>query len=89
MDENGQRVTHTRSTAWDTYARSRPQRRETNAEGETTWFNWTQYPDHGPGADVPGLAPGDRVLDSASVLAPPPGSRRTGTLFVRGVRSGP
>ncbi|WP_052848319.1 class I SAM-dependent methyltransferase [Streptomyces avicenniae] len=56
-------MTDPRSTAWDTYAQGKPQRRTTNAKGETTWFNWTQYPDHGPGADVLGLAPGDRVLD--------------------------
>ncbi|WP_415957676.1 class I SAM-dependent methyltransferase [Streptomyces sp. 021-4] len=56
-------MTDSRSTAWDTYFQSKPQRRRTNARGETTWFNWTQYPDHGPGADVLGLHPGDRVLD--------------------------
>ncbi|GGZ14642.1 hypothetical protein GCM10010387_03490 [Streptomyces inusitatus] len=36
---NGQAVTDTRSTAWDTYSQSKPQRRKTNANGE---FNWTQ-----------------------------------------------
>ncbi|GGZ14654.1 hypothetical protein GCM10010387_03510 [Streptomyces inusitatus] len=56
-------MTDTRSTAWDTYSQSKPQRRKTNANGETTWFNWTQYPDHGPGVDVLRLAPGDSVLD--------------------------
>lgn len=49
--------------AWDTYARQRPERRPTNARGETTWFNWTQYPDHGPGAELLCLPPGGRVLD--------------------------
>lgn len=49
--------------AWDTYARQRPERRPTNALGETTWFNWTQYSDHGPGAELLGLPPGGRVLD--------------------------
>jgi len=49
--------------AWDAYARQRPDRRPTNARGETTWFNWTQYPDHGPGAELLGLPPGGRVLD--------------------------
>ncbi|MEO3749157.1 class I SAM-dependent methyltransferase [Streptomyces sp. B6B3] len=42
--------------AWDVYAednRSKPER-ERNAAGETTWFNWTQYPDHGPGAELLG-----------------------------------
>lgn len=49
--------------AWDTYARQKPERRRVNAAGEATWFNWTQYPDHGPGADVLGVRPGHRVLD--------------------------
>ncbi|GGN59883.1 hypothetical protein GCM10011579_024450 [Streptomyces albiflavescens] len=49
--------------AWDTYAQQRPERRPTNARGETTWFNWTQYPDHGPGAELLGVAAGSRVLD--------------------------
>ena len=49
--------------AWDTYARQRPERKPTNARGETTWFNWTQYPDHGPGAELLDLPPGGRVLD--------------------------
>ncbi|QKW07872.1 class I SAM-dependent methyltransferase [Streptomyces sp. NA04227] len=56
-------MTDSRSAAWDTYSQSKPQRRQTNARGETTWFNWTQYPDHGPGADVLGLESGDSVLD--------------------------
>ncbi|MBB5117906.1 methyltransferase type 11 [Streptomyces eurocidicus] len=47
----------TDSAAWDAYARRKPGgRRERNAKGETTWFNWTQYPDHGPGAEVLGGA---------------------------------
>jgi SAM-dependent methyltransferase len=49
--------------AWDTYSRQRPERRPTNARGETTWFNWTQYADHGPGAELLDLPPGGRVLD--------------------------
>ncbi|WP_435643341.1 class I SAM-dependent methyltransferase [Streptomyces sp. H49] len=53
----------TTSTAWDTYARQRPERRPVNAAGEMTWFNWTQYADHGPGAEVLGVRPGHRVLD--------------------------
>ncbi|MGW0632502.1 class I SAM-dependent methyltransferase [Streptomyces sp. NPDC002758] len=31
--------------------------------GETTWFNWTRYPDHGPGAELLEAEPGGRVLD--------------------------
>ncbi|MET7798609.1 methyltransferase domain-containing protein [Streptomyces decoyicus] len=52
-----------RVAAWDTYAQGRAQRRTTNARGESTWFNWTQYPDHGPGAEQLSLLPGGRVLD--------------------------
>jgi len=51
------------ATAWNTYSSQRPERRPVNAAGETTWFNWTQYADHGPGAEFLGLRPGDRVLD--------------------------
>ncbi|OKH93502.1 SAM-dependent methyltransferase [Streptomyces uncialis] len=56
-------MTDTRSAAWDEYARTKPQRRTTNARGETTWFNWTQYADHGPGAEVLALEPGGTALD--------------------------
>ncbi|MFF5023772.1 class I SAM-dependent methyltransferase [Streptomyces collinus] len=49
--------------AWDTYSQQRPERRRTNARGETTWFNWTQYPDHGPGAELLEVPAGGRVLD--------------------------
>ncbi|CAL9595412.1 class I SAM-dependent methyltransferase [Streptomyces sp. enrichment culture] len=49
--------------AWDTYSRQRPERRPTNGRGETTWFNWTQYPDHGPGAELLEAPAGGRVLD--------------------------
>ena len=49
--------------AWNTYSRQRPERRPVNARGETTWFNWTQYPDHGPGTELLDLPAGGRVLD--------------------------
>ncbi|MBU5946828.1 bifunctional 2-polyprenyl-6-hydroxyphenol methylase/3-demethylubiquinol 3-O-methyltransferase UbiG [Streptomyces sp. PAM3C] len=49
--------------AWDTYARQRPERRPVNSRGETTWFNWTQYADHGPGVELLGVPAGSRVLD--------------------------
>lgn len=49
--------------AWDTYSRQRPDRRPVNAYGETTWFNWTQYEDHGPGVELLDLPAGGRVLD--------------------------
>lgn len=53
----------TTAPAWDTYARQKPDRRATNAAGDLTWFNWTQYPDHGPGAEVLDIVPGASVLD--------------------------
>ncbi|MER6329140.1 class I SAM-dependent methyltransferase [Streptomyces sp. NPDC014983] len=49
--------------AWDAYSRQRPERRPVNARGETTWFNWTQYEDHGPGPELLGVKAGARVLD--------------------------
>ncbi|MDI1466293.1 class I SAM-dependent methyltransferase [Catellatospora sp. KI3] len=49
--------------AWERYAQERPPRRLVNAAGSDTWFNWTQYPDHGPGLEVLDLQPGARVLD--------------------------
>ncbi|MET9830970.1 methyltransferase domain-containing protein [Streptomyces sp. NPDC006385] len=49
--------------AWDTYSRQRSERRPVNSRGETTWFNWTQYEDHGPGAELLDLPAGGRVLD--------------------------
>ncbi|MEU9861350.1 class I SAM-dependent methyltransferase [Streptomyces sp. NPDC047971] len=52
------------TAAWNTYAQQKqPERRATNAAGETTWFNWTQYPDHGPGAEVLDLAPASVILE--------------------------
>ncbi|WP_408990788.1 class I SAM-dependent methyltransferase [Streptomyces sp. 1268] len=53
----------TETAAWDTYAKQKPERRPVNAAGATTWFNWTQYPDHGPGAEVLSISPGATVLD--------------------------
>ncbi|MFG2756785.1 methyltransferase domain-containing protein [Streptomyces wuyuanensis] len=53
----------TDTLAWDVYAKSSKQRRPVNATGQTTWFNWTQYPDHGPGAEVLGIRPESLVLE--------------------------
>ncbi|MFH9118607.1 hypothetical protein [Streptomyces globisporus] len=53
----------TDTAAWDTYSKQKPERRPVNAAGETTWFNWSQYPDHGPGTEVLNLTPGANVLD--------------------------
>lgn len=51
------------SERWDQYAQGRTPRRLANAAGAGTWFNWTQYPDHGPGLEVIRLASVSRVLD--------------------------
>ncbi|MGW7198438.1 class I SAM-dependent methyltransferase [Streptomyces chryseus] len=48
---------------WDEYALRVKPRPPANAAGDTTWFNWTQYPDHGPGAEVLGIGAGADVLD--------------------------
>ncbi|MFI5702170.1 class I SAM-dependent methyltransferase [Streptomyces xanthochromogenes] len=56
-------MSDTRSAAWDTYSQTKPHRRAMNAKGETTWFNWTQHADHGPGAEVLSVEAGNRVLD--------------------------
>ncbi len=53
----------TETAAWDTYSKQKPKRRPVNAAGETTWFNWTQYPDHGPGTAILNITPGANVLD--------------------------
>ncbi|MFD3533536.1 class I SAM-dependent methyltransferase [Streptomyces sp. NPDC058664] len=49
--------------AWDVWSAARPGRKETNAAGAATWFNWTQWPDHGPDERVLGDVSGARVLD--------------------------
>ncbi|MET9520465.1 class I SAM-dependent methyltransferase [Streptomyces sp. NPDC002994] len=49
--------------SWDDYALHVRPRPATNAVGATTWFNWTQYLDHGPGTEVLGIGPGADVLD--------------------------
>ena len=53
----------TDASAWDVYSARKGQRRRVNSRGESTWFNWTQYADHGPGAEVLSLGPGDRAVD--------------------------
>ncbi|WP_318210735.1 class I SAM-dependent methyltransferase [Streptomyces sp. SJL17-1] len=49
--------------AWDVWGAARPGRKERNAAGASTWFNWTQWPDHGPDEKVLGGVSGARVLD--------------------------
>ncbi|WP_030322799.1 MULTISPECIES: class I SAM-dependent methyltransferase [Streptomyces] len=51
------------TAAWNTYSHQNPGRRHVNASGATTWFNWTQYADHGPGAEILDLAPASVVLE--------------------------
>ncbi|MFG2645830.1 class I SAM-dependent methyltransferase [Streptomyces sp. NPDC048370] len=49
--------------AWDVWGAARPGRGERNAAGAATWFNWTQWPDHGPDERLLGDLAGGRVLD--------------------------
>ncbi|ROQ24465.1 methyltransferase family protein [Streptomyces sp. PanSC19] len=49
--------------AWDVWGAARAGRKERNAAGAVTWFNWTQWPDHGPDEKVLGDLSGARVLD--------------------------
>ncbi|MFF4602521.1 class I SAM-dependent methyltransferase [Streptomyces sp. NPDC001339] len=51
------------TAAWERYAAGRTPRRAVNAAGATTWLNWTQYPDHGPGESLLGQMRGRRVLE--------------------------
>lgn len=48
---------------WDRFAARSSPRREVNASGERTWFNWTQYADQGPDEAVLGDVRGKVVLD--------------------------
>lgn len=50
-------------SAWDVWGAARPGRKEANAAGAPTWFNWTQWPDHGPDEKVLGDVAGSRILD--------------------------
>ncbi|AWK09711.1 class I SAM-dependent methyltransferase [Streptomyces spongiicola] len=52
--------------SWDRYAVGSKPRRAVNANGETTWLNWTQYADHGPNESVLGPVAGRRVLELGS-----------------------
>lgn len=54
------------SGAWQHYAEKAQPRRQVNAAGATTWFNWTQYPDHGPDESVLGDLRGRHVLELGS-----------------------
>jgi SAM-dependent methyltransferase len=59
-------VITTAAQAWDRYAGNAAPRRPVNAAGASTWFNWTQYPDHGPDESVLGRLRGRRVLELGS-----------------------
>ncbi|MGC0421238.1 class I SAM-dependent methyltransferase [Embleya sp. AB8] len=52
--------------SWDRYAVGSTPRRTANANGDTTWLNWTQYADHGPNESVLGAVVGHRVLELGS-----------------------
>jgi SAM-dependent methyltransferase len=52
--------------AWERYAGKAQPRRAINAAGATTWFNWTQYPDHGPDESVLGNLRDRAVLELGS-----------------------
>lgn len=54
------------AAVWDRYAHGRTPRRECNAAGSTTWFNWTSHPDHGPDETVLDPLAGKRVIELGS-----------------------
>jgi SAM-dependent methyltransferase len=54
------------AAVWDRYAQGGTPRRDRNALGATTWFNWTSHPDHGPDETVLGPVAGRRVLELGS-----------------------
>lgn len=55
------------TTVWERYATSgRTPRREMNAAGQATWFNWTSHEDHGPDEQLLGPLAGRSVLELGS-----------------------
>ncbi|WP_405657551.1 class I SAM-dependent methyltransferase [Streptomyces sp. RK9] len=56
----------TLADVWDRFADGRSPRRAVNAQGASTWLNWTQYPDHGPDEGVLGDVAGREVLELGS-----------------------
>lgn len=53
--------------AWERYATSgRTPRRDRNAAGQHTWFNWTSHQDHGPDETILGELAGRSVLELGS-----------------------
>ncbi len=55
--------TATITEVWERYAAGRTPRRERNAAGAATWFNWTSHPDHGPDETVLGPLADRAVLE--------------------------
>lgn len=51
------------AAVWDRYAQGRAPRRDRNAAGDPTWFNWTSHPDHGPDETILGDVAGKKVLE--------------------------
>jgi SAM-dependent methyltransferase len=54
------------TAVWDRYAQNRTPRRDRNAAGAPTWFNWTSHPDHGPDETILGDVRGRAVLELGS-----------------------
>ncbi|MGW3426095.1 class I SAM-dependent methyltransferase [Streptomyces phaeochromogenes] len=69
-----------RPDPWTAFVDRQPEPRLRNAAGETTWFNWTQYPDHGPGTEL--LGEPHTVLDLGCG-----GGRNTAHVAVGGART--
>jgi SAM-dependent methyltransferase len=56
----------TAAESWDQFARKAKPRSLVNASGASTWFNWTQYADHGPDETRLGDVLGKHVLELGS-----------------------
>jgi SAM-dependent methyltransferase len=56
----------TPAQVWEEFATKAKPRRAVNDAGAATWFNWTQYPDHGPNESVLGPVRGKRVVELGS-----------------------
>lgn len=60
-------MTAVMTEVWERYATSgRTPRRDRNAAGAATWFNWTSHADHGPDEQLLGPVAGRSVLELGS-----------------------